>query len=43
MKEGRNRFTVTLPENGGTCTFEADYPETHNPDSIPELGDIICR
>ena len=43
MKEGRNRFTVILTENGGTCTFEADYPETHNPDSIPELGDIICR
>ena len=43
MKEGINRFTVALPENGGTCTFEADYPETHNLDSIPELGDIICR
>lgn len=43
MKEGKNNFTVTLPENGGNCSFEADYPEERNPDTLPDLGDIICK
>ena len=43
MKEGKNRFSVTLPEEGGACAFEADYPEEREPDSIPDLGDIICK
>ena len=38
---GLNRFTVSLPENGGSCRFELDYPETHN-GSLPDLGEITC-
>ena len=43
MQEGKNSFTVALPENGGNCSFEADYPKERNPNTLPDLGDIICK
>lgn len=43
MKTGRNRFSVMLPEDGGECRFETDYPEQHDRNTLPDLGEIICR
>ncbi|MDO4906647.1 fimbria/pilus outer membrane usher protein [Neisseria sp.] len=42
LSSGKNRFTVTLPESGGTCRFSADYPADGG-GSLPDLGETICE
>ncbi|OSI11055.1 fimbria/pilus outer membrane usher protein [Neisseria canis] len=42
LAEGRNRFTVQQPENGGECRFEVDYQTEQHKDSLPDLGEMIC-
>ncbi|UOO76844.1 fimbria/pilus outer membrane usher protein [Neisseria sp. Dent CA1/247] len=42
LAEGRNRFTVRLPENGGECRFDIDYRAEQYKGSLPDLGETIC-
>ena len=42
LAEGRNRFTVQLPESGGECRFDMDYQAGQYKDSLPDLGEMIC-
>ena len=42
LTAGSNRFSVSLPENGGRCRFQITYrPEQYGND-LPDLGETVC-